>query len=215
MSVMAEAAKQHKPTIGLMGLPGSGKSTVAAMLADLGCGVIDADRLARQALEEPSVREQLVAWWGTGVMNAEGEVDRRAVGRIVFDHPQQRERLESLIHPRVAAARATGRERLAADPVVRAIIEDCPLLLEVGLDEDCDALVLVDAPRELRLERVRATRGWDEAELKRREKNQWPLDIKHRRAHHVIVNDADRPVIFGRVRTTLDTLLADSQPPAS
>ena len=211
---MINAMVHGKPTIGLMGLPGSGKSTVAGILAASGCGVIDADALARAALDESAVREQLVAWWGPGVLDGQGRVDRRALGRIVFEEAAERERLESLVHPRVAAGRAAQRERLAGDPEIRAIVEDCPLLLEVGLDRECDALVLVDAPREVRLERVRGTRGWDEAELARREKNQWPLDIKRDRAQYVIVNDADPAATRRQVHTTLLEILADSQPTA-
>ena len=73
-----------KPVLGLLGAPGSGKSTVARAFADLGCGVIDADRLAHEALQSQPVRDQLAQWWGDDVLDDAGRVDRSAVGKIVF-----------------------------------------------------------------------------------------------------------------------------------
>lgn len=195
------------PVIGLAGGVGSGKSTVARVLASLGCVVLDADVLAKAALDRPEVRATLRQWWGDGVLGADGRVDRAAVGRVVFEDAAQRERLEKLIHPIVHAERARLRgEHLAAGPVV-AFVEDAPLLFEAGMDRECDAVIFVDAPREVRVERVRRTRGWDEAELARREKNQWPLDIKRSRADYVVVNAADQAQLEADVRGILSKIL--------
>ena len=169
--------------------------------------MIDADALARAVLNEPAVREQLVAWWGKGVLNEQGRVDRRAVGRVVFEDREALAGLEGLTHPRVNARRGELRERYQQDPAVVAIVEDSPLLLEKGLAEGVDVLVYVDAPWADRLERVRAERGWDEAELARREKNQWPLDTKRAHADYVIQNHADATDVVPHVRRVLSLIL--------
>jgi dephospho-CoA kinase len=196
----------HQPIIGLMGLPGSGKSTVARAWRDAGCVVIDADALARQALETPEAREQLRAWWGDDVIDSGGHVDRRAVGRIVFQDAAERHRLESLVHPWVHRQRQRLHHQHRGDPAVRAIVEDCPLLIEAGLDEDVDVLVLVEAPWDARLERV-AARGWDAAELDRREAAQAPLDTKRKRADHVVFNDRDAAHCYDQARDVLSDIL--------
>lgn len=189
---MTEPANDnHKPVIGLLGAPGSGKSLVASILAEQGCGVIDADRIARELLDTPDIRQQLRSWWGGSVFNPDGSVNRKAVGGIVFQDPAQRQRLEALIHPRVHAERWRLRADFARNPDIRAIVEDCPLLLEVGLADECDALLLVDTPHDLRRQRVADTRGWSAEELASRDSSQIPLDIKRQRADYVVQNDAD------------------------
>lgn len=202
----------RKPIIGLLGAPGSGKSLVADQFRQLGCAVIDADQLARDALQSSVVREQLVAWWGEGVLDETGRVDRQAVGRIVFEDPDALRRLESVTHPEVARQRHALRARHEADPDVVAIVEDSPLLLEKGVDKACDVLVMVDAPREVRLQRLRENRGWSEAELDRREKNQWPLDSKRQRADYMVNNHGAASDTFAETRRVLSQILQTRNP---
>lgn len=198
--------KYGKPIIGLAGGVGSGKSTVARMLAQLGCAVIDADQLAAEALNEPDVAEQLRNWWSDAVFDANGRVNRRAVGEKVFADVEQLRRLEQLVHPKVHAARRRLRRRYITDPAVPAIVEDCPLLYEVGLDGETDVVIFVACDRETRLQRLAQTRNWTEAELAGREKNQRPLDIKASRADYIVNNDADEPKVFSHVRGVLSEI---------
>lgn len=191
------------PVLGLVGGIGSGKSLVGAMLSELGCLVCHSDDLARAALADPAVRAELVRWWGPSVLAASGEIDRAAVARIVFADPAERRRLESLVHPWIEAARR--RSFAAAPPGTRALVIDAPLLLEVGLDRECDAVLFVDSPRNDRLRRLGETRGWDAAELDRREAAQWPLDRKRAAAHHVLVNAGDLPALRSEVQQALET----------
>jgi dephospho-CoA kinase len=130
-----------KPVIGLTGGIGSGKSLVASQLAALGCAVIDADEIAAQALEDPHVVREVLEKWGEAVRGPDGRIDRQALARIVFDDPDELARLEELIHPMVHRSRAALHRRYQRDPLVRAIVEDCPLLMEKGLDADCDAVL--------------------------------------------------------------------------
>lgn len=194
----------RKPVIGLMGAPGSGKSYVAKQLADLGAAVIDADAIAREVLDLPEVSGALADWWGAEVLLADGRVNRAMVGNRVFDNPKELARLESLVHPRVNARRRELRALYRGDNDVVAIIEDCPLLLERELEGDCDVLVYVDVPLEIRQERVLRTRGWSAQELARREKNQTPLDIKRARADYVFDNDTDPSAVQTQARRLLD-----------
>jgi dephospho-CoA kinase len=171
-------ADKRKPVIGLVGGIGSGKSWVAQRLADHGGAVFDADRVAKAALDEPDVQRCLVEHFGSGVVGSDGRTDRKALAEVVFTDAGRRKQLEQIIHPIVAERRDAMIERAEADPEVRFVVLDVPLLVEVGLYERCDRVVFVDADRPTRLRRVAESRGWDEAELTRREKNQLPLDKK-------------------------------------
>ena len=118
----------------------------------------------------------------------DGSVDRRAMGKIVFASPADRSALEALTHPIVDRIR---QSKMQAD-VTRALafVWDSPLLFETGLNARCDAVVFVEVPQAERLKRAQI-RGWDEAELARREKSQWPLDKKRALSHYVVQNTAD------------------------
>ena len=183
----AQPAARRLPVIGLAGGIGSGKSTVASAFARLGCFVIDSDARAKAALDRPEVRAQLVRWWGDAVLAPDGRVDRSKIAAKIFADPEQRRRLEQLVHPIVREDRAAMiREALAAG--ARAVIVDAPLLFEAGVDAECDTVVFVDAPREQRLERVGRTRQWDEQELVRREASQLSVEEKHRRCRYIVEN---------------------------
>ena len=189
--------------IGLLGAPGSGKSHYAAALARCGAAVIDADAIAREVLEDPEVRRQLVQRWGPGVLDEAGRGDRAAVGRRVFDEPAELRALEAIVHPRVNARRRELRAQYQERGEHRAIVEDCPLLLERGLAGGCDLLAWVETPRAVRVARV-AKRGWDEAELDRRERQQWPLDRKRAQADHHLPGNADASEVARQARILLE-----------
>lgn len=193
--------------IGLAGGIGAGKSAVAAILRELGCVVSDSDTRAKELLDAPHVRDELVRWWGGSVLGVAGRVDRSAVASIVFADPDQRRRLEGLVHPLLKRERDAAASE-AARHGARAFIIDAPLLFEAGLDAECDAVLFVEAPEAARLARVRATRGWSEAELRRREAAQWPLDRKRGLATMVVPNDGDPSLLRQRVQAALEDLLA-------
>ncbi|TVQ29919.1 MAG: dephospho-CoA kinase [Phycisphaeraceae bacterium] len=194
--------------IGLAGGVASGKSAAAEAFAALGCRVLDSDREAGRLLQTPAVRDELVRWWGPGVLDAEGRIDHRAVGAIVFTDPDQRKRLEGLIHPLVIEAHDRDIHQAAADGIP-AVVIDAPLLFEAGLDARCDAVVFLDTPQEQRVRRAAETRGWDEQELIRREKNQLPLENKRRRSHYTVTNDAERSKLFGQIREVFRAIMSN------
>ena len=175
-----------KPIIGIVGGIGSGKTFVSRLFGELGCLVIEADALVREAYDDPAVHRALREWWGEEVFQPDGRVDRPAIARRVFNDPDQRRRLEGLLHPWVNDRRQILQEQ--ADPRTVAFIWDTPLLFETGLNRLCDAVVFVEVPESERLSRVASQRGWDAAELHRRENLQLPLDKKKEISDHVVVN---------------------------
>lgn len=203
-----DAPRRVRPVvIGLAGGIAAGKSAVGAAFAARGALVIDSDKEAKDALDRPEVRGELVRWWGDGVLGPEGRIDRKKVAQVIFGDPAQRERLERLVHPLVRANRAEMVAR--ADPrTTPAVVVDAPLLFEVGLDKECDVVVFVDAPREQRVARAKATRGWDEEEMAKREKAQVPVEEKRRLADHVVVNDSTLDALRARSNAVYDLILS-------
>lgn len=174
--------------VGLTGNVASGKSTVAQLLSEHGATIIDADVLARRAVEKGSpVHDAIVKRWGTSVLAPDGQLDRPALRRVVFSDAKELEALNDLVHPeverlrkaRVAEAKARG------DAMV---ICDIPLLFEKKMADRFDKIVLVDAPRPLRLERMVQERGLREAEAMKIIAAQMPADLKRARADYVIDN---------------------------
>jgi dephospho-CoA kinase len=181
-----------KPIIGLIGGIGSGKSTVADAFARRGARVIIADALGHEALRQPDIRARLVARWGPTVLDPAGELSRRAVAGIVFAKtPQARDELrvlESLVFPWIERR---ARQEIAAareDPHTPFVILDAAVMLEAGWNSVCDRLVYVHAPREVRLQRLAAGRGWSPKEVEERESAQFLLTEKATRADDAVDN---------------------------
>lgn len=193
-----------KPVIGLVGAIGAGKSAAARCFAARGGHPIDADALGHEALRQPDIVAKLVEVWGEGIRKEDGSLDRRAIGRIVFADAGARQRLEDAVYPYIGARTQAEIAAAQVNPDVSFVVLDAPVLLEAGWGELVDALVYVDAPRELRLARLAARSGWDDAELTRREGAQWPADEKKRLARAVIVNDAG----LGELQEQVDRVLA-------
>jgi dephospho-CoA kinase len=196
-----------KPIIGIVGGIGSGKSFVAGLFGELGCLVINSDDAVSRAYERDDVRDALRAWWGDAAFKADGSVDRKFIAERVFEHPNEKERLEGLLHPLVAIERDRIMEQARTDPQVLAYVWDTPLLFEADLAKFCDAVVFVDAPEDVRLKRVEK-RGWDRAELRRRENLQLPLDKKRALSDYVLNNTADADSLRGQIREVLSQILA-------
>jgi len=207
--VTSPAAHPLIPVVGLAGGIASGKSSVAAAFARLGWHVIDFDALVREKLNDPKVRDTLVSWWGASIKRPDGSTDRRQIADIVFKDDQQRERLERLIHPLVWRTMAQARSEATAVGAPGAVM-DAPLLFESGLDRECDAVVFVDAPFEVRASRAATSRKWSREELIRRESAQIPIEEKARRSRFTVDNQGDPAGLLDRVASICATLLSDS-----
>lgn len=175
--------------VGLTGGIGTGKSTVSEMLARYGAVVCDADRIAREVVEAGTQGfDEVVDAFGEDVVGPDGSLDRQALARIVFNEPEKRKTLESIIHPRVGLeiARTIDEER-DTDHVV---VLDVPLLLEVpgGSARLTDLVVVVAASESEQLERL-AAKGMDRDDAEARIAAQMPMAEKIERADRVIHND--------------------------
>ena len=187
--------------IGLTGNIGSGKSTVAQLLSERGATIIDADVLARRAVELGSpAYKAIVERWGTSILAPDGSIDRTALRRIVFTDTAELEQLNALVHPEVERMRA-GLVEQARHRGDRLVVCDIPLLFERRMTDSFDRIVLVDAPRPVRLERLVRERGLRETEAMDMIVAQMPAELKRARANHVIDNDA--------TLTQLDTRVAE------
>ncbi len=185
------APKLSKPTFGLAGGIGAGKSTVARVLESLGAAVIDSDDLVHEQYRDPAVQEVLQKWWGDRVILADQSgVDRRAIATIVFENPAELTKLQDFIYPRIENRRCELTAAYDNDPAIKAIVLDSPKLFEAGLNKVCDAVLFVDAKRSVRLSRVITKRGWTDEELTRREKLLEPLDKTKSLADYTVVNQA-------------------------
>lgn len=175
--------------VGLTGNIASGKSTVSRVWARLGAHVIDADELARRAVEPGSPGlARLVEEFGPGILDDDGRLDRGAMRRLVFRDPEARRRLEAVVHPEVARLRAEAEAALA-EAGVDVVVNEIPLLFEVGLESSFDIVVLVEADVATRLERLMRTRGLDRAEALRMIEAQMPSEMKRAGADYIIRND--------------------------
>ena len=190
------------PVLGLVGGIASGKSSVAAQFASLGCAVVDADRLAREYLAEPAVRRKIAERFGRKILDASGEVDREALARLVFSDPGAMEALNSLTHPELCE-RTRRALQVARRRSVPAVVLDAPLLLEKGLDTLCDYVLYLHVPDEVRTARAHVQRGWDGSEVARREDSQISLKTKRQRADYIIDNSLSPEHTLEQVRTLL------------
>jgi dephospho-CoA kinase len=192
--------------VGLTGGIASGKSTVSAILTELGAVVIDADQIAREVVAKgtPGLA-QVVAAFGAEVLTPEGEMDRPRVGAIVFADPAKRQLLERIIHPLV---RARGQELEEQAPAGAIVVHDIPLLAETGQAAGFDAVIVVDAPEEVQVERMMRDRGVSEADARARIAAQASREQRLGVATYVIENTGTREDLRRRVTEVFEALLA-------
>jgi dephospho-CoA kinase len=190
--------------VGLTGGVASGKSTVSAILAGLGAVVIDADALAREVVARgtPGL-DAVVAEFGPDLLTPEGDLDRPAMGRLVFGDEGARKRLEAIIHPLVIERMAALEAAADEDDVV---VHDIPLLAEGGRADTFDAVVVVDAPRDLQVERMLSERGWTREDAESRIAAQATREQRRAIATHVIDNNGSLAELKARVEAVFDEL---------
>lgn len=190
--------------VALTGGIGAGKSLVANYLFTLGAQVIDADQLARAAIERGSAGfDEVIATFGDSILK-DGDIDRRALGEIIFNDPEKRKLLEGIIHPRVQQALADARKSLLEDEV---LIYEIPLLVETNAASKFDLVITVEAPLEARIERLKA-RGLYQSEIEKRMANQVTPDERRAIANIVIENDGNEEELLRKVEALWEDLNA-------
>jgi dephospho-CoA kinase len=191
--------------IGLTGGVGSGKSTVAAILCELGAEVVDADE-ASHAVYEPGTPgfAAVVRDFGQDYVR-DGRIDRKALGELVFKHPEARRRLNTIVHPLVREWMAQ-RTVEAVERGAEVIVQDVPLLFENKLEELFPTTVLVWVPREVQVERLVNGRGFTPERAREVIAAQMPIDEKRSRATHVIDNSGTRESTRAQVERLWEAL---------
>ena len=175
--------------IGVTGGVGTGKSTVAKMLGELGARVLDADAMAHETMRPGSmVWRRIVETFGQGITHPDRTINRQALADAIFSDPDVRRRLEEIVHPQVLkdikrqlhAWKKNGRRLV--------VVLDVPLLLEAGLANLVDFVIVVRATPEVQRARLMDRRGWSSEEIERRAAAQWPLERKAAQADAVVEN---------------------------
>ena len=174
---------------GLTGNIASGKSTVAAFLRRSGALIIDADQIAHDVVApgQPAL-EEIRRHFGDDMLTPEGSLNREKLGRMVFEDPDARRRLEAIVHPRVSAEIDRQMVRIAEHHPDAVVIMDIPLLFETGRTEGLTDIIVVDTPEPIQLQRLIQRNGLSPAEAKARMASQMPLKEKVARATMVIDN---------------------------
>ena len=201
--------------VGLTGNIASGKSTVAKLFGQWGATLIDADVLARQAVNVGMpAYHAIVERWGEGVTAPDGLIDRRELRQRVFSDSEQLEALNAIVHPEVQRLRdqLVDDARRRGD---RVVVCDIPLLFERRLAEQFDRIVLVDAPRPVRMDRLVRDRGLETTEAMKMIASQMPAELKRARADYLIDNTGTQQELEFRAREVWEALQRDAVPAAS
>ena len=195
--------------IGVLGGVTSGKSLVSRQLAELGAGLLDADQAGHAALRLPEIEAAARQRWGAAVFGPDVRIDRRRLAQIVFattpEGTAERKYLEQLTHPEIGRRLRCQSEELARAGRPAAVL-DAALLLEAGWVDQCDRLLFVDVPRDVRLARAQA-RGWSEEEFAAREAAQQSLDLKRRGAEVILDNSGSPEQTRAQVERFWQTLV--------
>lgn len=191
--------------IGLTGGIGSGKSTVASRLHELGARVIDADQVAREIVEpgQPALADLAEAFGG--ILAEDGSLNRAELARQAFATPEATEKLNTITHPRI-------RERTqelflkAEEQGVEFLVYDMPLLIENGEYKQMDHVVVVDAPDDVRVDRLVNQRGLDEGDARRRIAAQIDRETRLKAADTVLDNGGERENLIAQVDRFWETI---------
>jgi dephospho-CoA kinase len=180
-----------KPVIGILGGIGSGKSTVAIQFANLGCAIIEADKIAHDVLENQDIIDAVSAIFGADTLSPDGMIVRSRLAEKVFENSERLEKLQSIIHPPVIEQCEHLLAQYLTTPSIPAVVLDIPLLMESGMTHRCSTLIFVESPPEVRFGRATGKKGISPEQIKKRENFQISLDKKREIAHYVIQNNSD------------------------
>lgn len=175
--------------IGLTGGIASGKSTVARMLEQKGAYLLDADQLAREAVEpDQPAWQEIVNWLGPSILLPDRNLDRVRLANLVFNDKAKLEKLNKIVHPWVGKRFISLSEEIREKDPGAVLVYDIPLLLEAGMQETVDLVLLVYVPRETQILRLQERDKLSRSEAESRLKAQMPLDEKKKYADFIIDN---------------------------
>lgn len=196
--------------VGLTGSIATGKSTVSAMFRDLGCVVLDADVIAREVVAPGApALAQIVEEFGHEVLQADGTLDRKKLGAVVFGDAARRRRLEQITHPAIRDRFLHHLAELEARGFDGIVLWDAPVMIETGGHTAMEKLVVVATDAATQRARLQARDGIDDAEAARKIGSQMPVAEKAKLADYVIDNAGDRAATEARVREVHAALRRD------
>jgi dephospho-CoA kinase len=177
---------------GLTGGIATGKSTVAAIFEEAGARIIDADMMAREAARKgSSAYRQIVTHFGSAILLADGEIDRKRLAGVIFADPAEQRALERIIHPQVKVKINRRLKQIRVETPGAVVIIDVPLLFEAGMDRGLDAVIVVYVPEKVQIQRLMDRDGLTKSEALARIRAQMPIDTKKSLATFVIDNSED------------------------
>ena len=192
---------------GLTGGIGTGKSTVAAVFAEAGAVIIDADEIARDVVAKGRPAWcRIVAHFGRDVLLPDGDIDRKKLGAIIFNDTRQKAHLDRIVHPHVIAETEQQLKEIEKVQPQAVVILDVPLLIEAGMDRDLDDVIVVYTPEAVQLKRLMRRDRLTAAEGLSRIRSQMPIEEKKMRATVVIDNSTSPAVTRKRVLTVFADL---------
>ncbi|MCD6395304.1 MAG: dephospho-CoA kinase [Planctomycetes bacterium] len=198
--------KKNKLIVGILGGIGSGKSTVAAEFAKLGCAVINADKIAHELLLDEDVKRQLIDAFGEGIFGKNGLISHAKLADTIFSSDKNVARINDIIHPLVFDRTNNLIEQYKRQEKAQLIVLDAPLLVEAGRAQMCDKLVFIDCDPKIRAQRAEKKGLGGEKHLKKREKFQISLDTKAKLAHYTIYNNSGLSDLADQVACIFSTL---------
>ena len=171
--------------------------------------VIDADRIGHDLLTQDDILQTIVGVFGSEVLDNTGQIDREQLAQKIFgvatEQTKNRMQLNEILHPEIRKKVLQTIQQVPHD--VDAIILDAALLLEAGWAAECDSIIFIDTPVELRQQRVGATRGWSPEELRRRESSQWSVARKREHAGHIVDNSGSPAAAAEQMRKILTQII--------
>jgi dephospho-CoA kinase len=193
--------------VGLTGGLASGKSFVGHALAELGCYLIEADKLGHEVMQlGAEAYDAIVREFGSGVLDATGQIDRRKLSALVWDHPERLEKLNSFVHPAVRAREERRMAEIAqTDPGAIAVVE-AAILVETGSYRNFDKLIVVTCTPEQQMERALKRGSYSREEILARLSRQLPLSEKLRVADYIIDTSGDKESTLEQVRKVYGSL---------
>ena len=198
-----------KPIIGILGGIGSGKSTVAAEFAKLGCKVIDADKIAHQLLDQDTIKQKVLNLCGEKILGVNSKIDHAKLADIVFNDPDKLSQLNSILHPVVLTQIQQLIDTYDQQPETKAIVLDIPLLLEIDWGKKCKKLIFVKCDDKIRAERFKKRRLFDKNQLKIRENFQISLDKKINIADNIIDNNSGFSALVKQVADVFSDIVGN------
>ena len=213
------------PVIGVVGGIGSGKSFFTNTLAHVkNVAIVNGDAIGHEVLKLPEIQRKLVDRFGGSILAVDGAINRKVLAGFVFgsdpEHVRAKADLEAIVHPPLHAELRRRISEARDSRQHSAIILDAAILLEAGWRSECDRVVYLNVPWDVRLQRVRATRGWRAEDLRAREASQWSQDAKKAAADYILDNFGPPEVVQERILHLFDRIMdeaasAQSAPSAS